>query len=74
MSIRALALDMYRAKQKVEALREEVNSCELEDKMRLSQELKAVEQEYAMLRRMLEGEKESGSHRLRFSSYLSGKK
>jgi len=73
MSIRALALELYKAKQKVDALQEEFDSATLDDKSALAGELKMVQKEFQMLRRMLDGEKESGSFRKRFSGFGNSK-
>jgi len=69
MSIRALALDLYKAKQKVDALQTKYDSATADDKAALAQELKMVQDEFRLLRRMLDGEKESGSFRKRFSGF-----
>jgi hypothetical protein len=74
MSIRALALDLYKAKQKMDALQREYDRATETDKLALSQELKMVQKEFNMLRRMLDGEKESGSFRKRFSGFGNSKK
>lgn len=74
MSIRSLALDLYRAKQAVDRLEKtHENACQ-DEKTALGQELKMAQQELAMLRRMLDGEKESGSFRKRFQGFGSSKK
>ncbi len=73
MSIRALALDLYRAKQAVDEL-ESAHQNGLEaEKAALARNLKAAQQELQMLRRMLDGEKESGSFRERFAGFGSSK-
>lgn len=74
MSIRALALELYKAKQKVDALQEEFDSATSDDKPVLAQELKMVQKEFQMLRRMLDGEKESGTFRKRFSGFGNSKR
>ena len=74
MSIRALALDLYKAKQKVDTLQEEFDNATSDEKPVLAQELKMVQKEFQMLRRMLDGEKESGSFRQRFSGFGNTKK
>lgn len=73
MSIRALALELYKAKQKVDALQAEFDSATADDKSVLAGELKMVQKEFQMLRRMLDGEKESGSFRKRFSGFGNSK-
>ena len=72
MSIRALALELYKAKQKVDTLQEKFDSATSDDKPVLAQELKMVQKEFQMLRRMLDGE--SGSFRQRFSGFGNTKK
>ncbi|NOR24636.1 MAG: hypothetical protein GQ542_09635 [Desulforhopalus sp.] len=73
MSIRALALELYKAKQKVDALQAEFDSATADDKSVLAGELKMVQKEFQMLRRMLDGEKESGTFRKRFSGFGNSK-
>jgi hypothetical protein len=74
MSIRALALDLYKAKLKVDALQKQHDNAKSDDKTVLAQELKMAQKEFQMLRRMLDGEKESGSFRKRFSGFGNSKK
>lgn len=71
MSIRALALEMYRAKLKLEDLQKKCDAGGVDTDPKLLQECRAAEQEFKMLRKMLEGEKESGSHRMKFTSYTN---
>lgn len=71
MSIRALAIDLYRAKQTVERLEKAYDNASLDKRTALDQELKMAQKELAMLRRMLEGEKESGPFRKRFQGFGS---
>lgn len=73
MSIRALALELYKAKQKVDALQVKFDSATSDDKSVLAGELKMVQKEFQMLRRMLDGEKESGAFRKRFSGFGNSK-
>ena len=74
MSIRALALELYKAKRKLDSLQKVHDSATQADKPALAQELKEIRKEYEMLRRMLDGEKESGSFRQRFSGFGNLKK
>jgi hypothetical protein len=74
MSIRALALELYRAQQKVEMLQKQYDNATLTEREGLGQELNFARKELQMLRRMLDGEKESGSFRRRFSGFGSTKK
>jgi hypothetical protein len=69
MSIRALALDLYKAQQQVAKLEKDIELASLEEKSDLAQELKFAQKEYQMIRKMLDGEKESGSFRKRFSKF-----
>jgi len=74
MSIRSIALELYRAKQKVDALQKMHDEASLDEKAALVQDLNLAIKELHMLRRMLDGEKESGSSRLRFSGFGKSKK
>lgn len=74
MSIRSLARELYRAQQKVTELQKKLASAGQDTKDSLTQELRHAMQELQMLRRMLDGEKESGSFRQRFSGFGSSKK
>lgn len=74
MSIRALALELYRAQQNVETLQKKHDNATLTEKEALTQELNFARKELQMLRRMLDGEKESGSFRRRFTGFGSSKK
>ena len=69
MSIRALALELYRAQKRVAALQKEVESAGQGVTGSLGQELRAAEKEMAMLRKMLDGEKEAGAFRKKFSGW-----
>ena len=66
MSIRALALDLYRAKQKIADLEKMQLKGSAAEQDGLQQELEIAIQEEKMLRKMLDGEKESGDFRKRF--------
>lgn len=74
MSIRAMALDLYRAQQEVEALQKKHDSATTEEKKDLDQELNLAVKEMKMLRKMLDGAKESGAFRQRFSGFGSSGK
>ncbi len=74
MSIRSLARDLYKSQQRVAALQKEFDSASQDKKDFLAQDLKHARNELEMLRRMLDGEKESGSFRLRFSGFGNTKK
>lgn len=57
MSIKALALELYRTRQKVERLEKELAQAELKDKERIRQELQMAVAENKRLRKMLDGAK-----------------
>lgn len=69
MSIRAVALELYRAQQNVEALEKAYEEATPEETTDLAQDLNLARKEMQMLRRMLDGEKESGSFRERFTGF-----
>lgn len=73
MSIRALAKDLYRAQQNFDRLEKAFTSAEPSNKQALSQKMKLAEQELKMLRKMLDGEKESGEFRRKFNGFGSSK-
>lgn len=69
MSIKALALELYRAQKKVDMIQKKIETSPGgEDKM-LENELRAAQKERQMLRKMLDGQKESGSFVKRFDKY-----
>lgn len=74
MSIRLMAKELYRAQQDVDQLQKEHDGCSVAEKTIVSVELKAAVQERDMLRRMLDGEKESGEFRKRFDGFGMTKK
>ncbi len=67
MSIRALAQDLYRAQKHVAELQKKIATEGQTAGERLSQELREAEKEASLLRKMLDGEKESGEFRKKFS-------
>ena len=69
-----MAIELYRAQQEVEALQKKHDSATPEEKTVLVQELNLARKEQQMLRRMLDGEKESGAFRQRFSGFGHSKK
>jgi Ni,Fe-hydrogenase III large subunit len=69
MSIRALALELYRAQKKVAELQKAIAAVGHGVSDKLSQELREAEKEMSMLRKMLDGEIESGEFRKRFSRF-----
>jgi hypothetical protein len=74
VSIRALARDLYRAQNNLDLLQKIYDQADTADKIATGLELKAARAELDMLRRMLEGEKESADIRKRFSGFGSSKK
>lgn len=66
MSIRALALELYKAQKKVDELRKAIAG-NTGDGVAIGRELREAEKEMVLLRKMLDGEKASGSFRQRFS-------
>lgn len=74
MSIRAIALDLYRAQQKVAQLEKDLESASPAEKETLAVDLQYAKNEFAMIRKMLDGEKESGTFRKRFAKFSSFKK
>lgn len=74
MSIRALAKDVYRAQQNFDRLKTAYDSAEPADRQAMAQELNLAEKELQMLRRMLDGEKESGVFRKKFNGFGKSKR
>ncbi len=66
MSIKALALELYRARQKVDMIQKEIDIKSGKEQEPLKKELKTAQKELQMLRKMLDGRKESGSFQRRF--------
>lgn len=71
MTIRLIAKDLYKAEQKVSRLEKEVEQANLNEKTALQTELKMATKERDMIRKMLDGEKESASTRKRFDGFGS---
>lgn len=71
MSIRALAKDLYKAQQSVDQLQKKIEAANPGEKIHLEGELKLAVQDRDLLRRMLDGEKESGNFRKRFDGFGS---
>jgi len=69
MSIRAMALELYRAQKKVAELHKVIAGAGQGAAEKLSQELRAAEKEMSILRKMLDGEKASGEFRKKFSGW-----
>ncbi len=77
MSIKALALDLYRAQQEVDqlekALEESLPTDQEEAQREKKEKLRIARAEYRMIRKMLDGEKEIGASRMKNSSLKYGK-
>ncbi|MFH1217265.1 MAG: hypothetical protein V1706_12255 [Pseudomonadota bacterium] len=58
MSIKYIALDLYRAQQKVDRLAKELAQAGLDKQDELQRELREAEEDLRLLRRMLDGAKE----------------
>ncbi len=71
MSIRLLAKDLYKAEQNVDQLQKKIDTGGVAEKAALMAEIKIAKQERDMLRKMLAGEKDSGSFRKRFDGFGS---
>lgn len=69
MSIRAIARDLYRVQQQVGRLEKEMESASLIEQDRLRGELNQARKEMAMIKRILDGEKESGQYRKKFQGF-----
>ena len=67
MSIKALALELYRARQKVDMIQKDIELTSGKEQETLKNELKTAQKEWQLLRKMLDGRKESGSFQKRFS-------
>ncbi len=66
MSIKALALELYRARQKVDMIEKEIGIKYGKEQEILKNDLKTAQKEWQILRKMLDGRKESGSFQRRF--------
>lgn len=69
MSIRLVAKDLYKAQQNVDKLQKQIEESSSVESEVLAGELIVATQERDMLRRMLDGEKESGGFRKRFDGF-----
>lgn len=63
MSIKNLALDLYRAQQNVERLEKAIEAALPKEPADLQEELREARAEWQMLRKILDGEKENASLR-----------
>jgi hypothetical protein len=71
MSIKALALELYRAKKNVDRILKEIEKNSSKEQQVLKNELKIAQKEWQMLRKMLDGQKESGPFQERFAQFSS---
>jgi len=74
MSIRALALELYRAQQRVDQLQKRHDAAAPDEKADLGRELKFALKEQEMLRKMMEGKKDSSPARQRYSGFGRSKR
>lgn len=69
-----MAKDLYKAQQNVDQLQKKHDDSAETEKIVLGAELRVAVQERDMLRRMLDGEKDSGEFRKRFDGFGATKK
>ena len=69
MSIKAIALELYKAHQKVSMLEKKLEAAPLTEKDTIRQELRLATQEYLQLRRILNGEKSPSPFRSDISTF-----
>lgn len=69
MSIRAIARDLYRAQQNVSRIEQEIEKVSLAEQDMLRGELRQAKKELEMIRKILNGEKESSSFRNKFKGF-----
>lgn len=69
MSIKAIARDLYRAQQKVREIELRLEKASLTDQDGLRAEMRVAENEVNILRKMLDGEKESSEFRKKFQGF-----
>lgn len=72
MSIRALAVDLYKAQRAVDALQKALAQAAPAEQDRIAGQLRLARKELELLRKMLEGRKESGAMRQKFSGSRFG--
>ena len=66
MSIRAIARDLYKVKCEIVEIEKKIEVAAVIELKELKIELKALESEHALIRRMLDGEKESSTFKKKF--------
>jgi len=71
MSIKLLALDLYKAQRNVERLRKDLEVASPENQVVLKRELADARKEWEVLRKMLDGHKDSGSFRKKSAGFGS---
>lgn len=69
MSIKALARDLYRAQQNVDRLEKLLENASQGDAEKIRDELRGAKAEHAMIRKMMNGEKESSEYRKKFKGF-----
>ncbi|WP_136799206.1 MULTISPECIES: hypothetical protein [Desulfosediminicola] len=69
MSIKAIARDLYRAQQKVNEIEKKMETAGLAEQDNLRGELRVASNEFNILKRMLDGEKESSDFRKKFQGF-----
>lgn len=69
MSIRAIARDLYKAQQNVERLEQAIQAAHPAKQEPLTGELRQARKELEMIKRILEGEKESSTFRNKFQGF-----
>lgn len=67
MSIKALAVELYKSQRKVHELQDKLETATPKEKDSLKYELKAAEAELLQLRRIMEGEKETAQTKKQFN-------
>lgn len=69
MSIRALARELYRAQQNIDRLEKLLENAPHSEAENIRIELRVAKAEHAMLRKMMNGEKESSDFRIKFKGF-----
>lgn len=68
MVIKSLAMDLYKAQQKVHRLQDQLENAELKNKETLRRELRAATAERDQIRRLVDGRKEKPLYRTSFKN------
>ncbi|MBC8317479.1 MAG: hypothetical protein H8E41_06200 [Desulfobulbaceae bacterium] len=69
MSIKALALELYKAQQNVDRLEVQIEEASINDKEAIRSELREAQSELKILRNILNGEKTPSPYRTHTSSF-----